>query len=69
MTHEVPWHTIRHTTHVIIKLARGEMPPRPTDPAASARGLNDDLWWLIQKCWSTTAEDRPSTKDMLMMFG
>ncbi|KAJ8595364.1 kinase-like protein [Rhizopogon salebrosus TDB-379] len=69
MTHNVPWHTIRHTTHVIIKLSKGEMPPRPKDPAAAERGLDDNLWWLIQKCWSTNAEERPSTKDVLTMFG
>jgi hypothetical protein len=69
MTHEVPWHTIRHTTHVIIKLSKGEMPPRPKDPAAAARGLDDNLWQLIQNCWSTNAGERPSTRDVLRLFG
>ncbi|KAG2146626.1 kinase-like domain-containing protein [Suillus clintonianus] len=68
MTHEIPWHHIRHTTHVIIKLSRGEMPPRPKDPAASARGLDDRLWLLVQKCWSAP-ENRPSTRDILAFFG
>ncbi|KAG2348679.1 kinase-like protein [Suillus weaverae] len=68
MTHEVPWHNIRHTTHVIIKLSRGEMPPRPTDPAASARGLDDRLWELVKACWSAP-EMRPSTRDILAFLG
>ncbi|KAG2152023.1 kinase-like domain-containing protein [Suillus cothurnatus] len=68
MTHEVPWHNIRHTTHVIIKLSRGEMPPRPKDPAASARGLDDRLWELVKGCWSAP-EKRPSTRDILAFLG
>ncbi|KAG1820388.1 kinase-like domain-containing protein [Suillus subaureus] len=68
MTHEVPWHNIRHTTHVIIKLSRGEMPPRPKDPAASARGLDDRLWELVKSCWSAP-EKRPSTRDILAFLG
>jgi hypothetical protein len=68
MTHEVPWHNIRHTTHVIIKLSRGEMPPRPKDPAASARGLDDRLWELVKGCWSVP-EKRPSTGDILAFLG
>lgn len=68
MTHEVPWHNIRHTTHVIIKLSRGEIPPRPKDPAASARGLDDRLWELVKSCWSAP-ENRPSTRDILAFLG
>ncbi|KAG0705465.1 kinase-like domain-containing protein [Suillus ampliporus] len=68
MTHEVPWHNIRHTTHVIIKLSRGEMPPRPKDPAVSARGLDENLWWLVQRCWSAP-ENRPSTGEILALLG
>ena len=64
MTHEVPWHTIRHTTDVIIKLFTGEMPPRPEDPVVIARGLDDNLWLLTQRCWSTTTKERPSTRDI-----
>jgi len=72
MTHEVPWYNIHNTTHVIIKLSKGEMPPRPQDPAVITRGLDDNLWWLTQRCWSTTAEERPSTKEiqeLLTLFG
>ncbi|OJA14098.1 hypothetical protein AZE42_10008 [Rhizopogon vesiculosus] len=72
MTHEVPWHTIHNTTHVVIKLSKGEMPPRPQDLAVITRGLDDNLWWLTRRCWSTTAEERPPTKEIqeiLTLFG
>ncbi|KAG2118945.1 kinase-like domain-containing protein [Suillus discolor] len=68
MTHQVPWYNIRHTTHVIIKLSRGEMPPRPSDPAATERGLDDRLWELVKGCWSAP-ERRPSTRDILTFLG
>ncbi|KAG2151038.1 kinase-like protein [Suillus bovinus] len=68
MTHQVPWHEIRRTTQVIIKLSKGEIPPRPSDPAASERGLDDHLWELVKSCW-LAPEKRPSARGILAFFG
>ncbi|KAK7061549.1 mitochondrial distribution and morphology protein 10 [Favolaschia claudopus] len=42
-THEQPYNNIKHTTEVVIRSARGEHPPRPTDEKVLKRGLNDEI--------------------------
>ncbi|KAF7352965.1 Mitochondrial distribution and morphology protein 10 [Mycena venus] len=46
-THEQPYNNIKHTTEVVIRSAKGEHPPRPTDARAIQRGLDDNLWALL----------------------
>ncbi|KAF8450802.1 kinase-like domain-containing protein [Boletus edulis BED1] len=67
MTHAMPWATVRHTTQVIIKVADGEKPPRPRDEATIARGLDDHLWEVMQKCWDA-AETRPTVTEVIQML-
>ncbi|TDL22584.1 kinase-like protein [Rickenella mellea] len=42
-------------------LIRDERPSRPPAPAAQ-RGLDDNMWDLMQKCWATRRSDRPGIK-------
>ncbi|KAH0586833.1 hypothetical protein H2248_005679 [Termitomyces sp. 'cryptogamus'] len=42
------------------KTVRGEGPSRPTDVKCLEFGLTDDLWALMEKCWSLFPQDRPS---------
>lgn len=67
MTHAMPWTTVRHTTQVIIKVAAGEKPPRPRDDATIARGLDDHLWGVMQKCWDE-ADIRPTISQVIQIL-
>ncbi|KIJ70260.1 hypothetical protein HYDPIDRAFT_23387 [Hydnomerulius pinastri MD-312] len=67
MTHATPWSTIRHTTQVILKVANNEKPPRPTSEAAKARGLDDHLWEVMQKCWDRV-DERPTMGQLITML-
>lgn len=67
MTHAMPWATVRHTTQVIIKVAEGEKPPKPCDEATIARGFDDHLWDVMQKCWDD-AEIRPTVTEVMQML-
>jgi hypothetical protein len=67
MTHAMPWATVRHTTQVIIKVASGEKPPRPRDEATIARGLDDHLWQVMQRCWDE-AEIRPTVTEIMQLL-
>ncbi|KAF9246931.1 kinase-like domain-containing protein [Melanogaster broomeanus] len=64
MTHATPWCTVRHTTQVILKVALGEKPQRPRDDATIARGLDDHLWEVMQKCWDE-ADKRPTMAELM----
>ncbi|KIJ15246.1 hypothetical protein PAXINDRAFT_134116 [Paxillus involutus ATCC 200175] len=67
MTHAMPWSTVRHTTQVIIQVASSKKPPRPTDEATIARGLDDHLWEAMQKCWDEP-DKRPIMAPLLQML-
>jgi len=58
MTHQPPFSHIRHATEVVIKSSKGELPRRPTEPRVLERGLDDDLWALLNKCWSPRSAER-----------
>ncbi|KIK95129.1 hypothetical protein PAXRUDRAFT_33151 [Paxillus rubicundulus Ve08.2h10] len=67
MTHAMPWSTVRHTTQVIIQVASGKKPPRPIDEATIARGLDDHLWEVMQKCWDEP-DKRPIMAHLMQML-
>ncbi|KAF8143890.1 kinase-like protein [Mycena galopus ATCC 62051] len=68
-THEQPYNNIKHTTEVVIRAAKGEHPLRPTDPKILKRGLDDSVWALLGRCWTTEPMDRATIHDILAYFG
>ncbi|KAF8211333.1 kinase-like domain-containing protein [Mycena galopus ATCC 62051] len=64
-THEQPYNNIKHTTEVVIRSAKGEHPPRPTDPKVLRRGLDDNMWALLVACWATEPLQRPTIQQVL----
>ncbi|KAJ7591214.1 kinase-like domain-containing protein [Mycena floridula] len=65
LTHSQPFANIKHTTEVVIRSSSGEKPPRPTEPRVLERGLNNELWALLNDCWSVEPSDRPSIKQVI----
>ncbi|KAJ7499133.1 kinase-like domain-containing protein [Mycena latifolia] len=69
LTHEQPYNNIKHTTEVVIRSAKGEQPERPTaPPRVLERGLDDNLWSLLCRCWVTVPSQRPRIQEVLGMF-
>ena len=52
-TGEFPFHTFQDVT-AILKIRKGERPPRPIDPA-----LSDDMWAWMRRCWDQNPQLRP----------
>ncbi|KDQ50205.1 hypothetical protein JAAARDRAFT_589916 [Jaapia argillacea MUCL 33604] len=48
-----------------LKLHRKQRPSRPSSAQCLERTLPDDLWSLIEHCWSELPEDRPSAATAL----
>lgn len=44
----------------MLKVLKGERPPRPVTDREKARGLTDDTWSLIQRCWAQNPDERPT---------
>jgi hypothetical protein len=41
-------------------LMQGKRPSRPSHGLSVTRGLTDDVWHLIEACWSQYPDDRPT---------
>jgi len=58
VTEDIPFNQYRSEVQVILALARDERPSRPPN-------MKDWLWDLIQLCWDTDPQVRPSSSEIL----
>ncbi|KAJ3790444.1 kinase-like domain-containing protein [Lentinula aff. detonsa] len=65
LTHQQPYQKIKHTTEVVIRREKGELPERPLEPRILQRGLDDQIWVLLEDCWKTTASERPKIDEII----
>ncbi|KDQ64686.1 hypothetical protein JAAARDRAFT_28325 [Jaapia argillacea MUCL 33604] len=68
ITHDQPFSYVKHTTEVVVKVSLGGSPRRPTDPTMVARGLDDNLWHLMERCWEKDRTRRPTIGDVLKVI-
>jgi hypothetical protein len=68
MTHNQPFREIKHTTEVVIRTSQGIHPARPVDPRAAERGLDDNLWDLLVRCWDQAPSKRPQIHEVLQIL-
>ena len=60
-TGHVPFHTSVRDGTVIKKVLEGSRPPRPDDASL----LSDEIWKVIEMCWSQEPQDRPSAESVI----
>jgi len=65
MTHQQPYSHIRHATEVVIKSSSGELPRRPMEHRVVERGLDNQIWEVLTKCWSRTWQNRPGINEVI----
>lgn len=65
MTGQPPFSHIRRTPEVLIKMQQGERPCRPEGQEIVERGLDDNLWNLLTRCWAAEPEKRPTIHEVL----
>jgi serine/threonine protein kinase len=63
-TGKSPYHYRRNDTVVIMAIIRGERPVKPSaeEIGRSGKGISDDLWALLQLCWSASPKKRPTAR-------
>lgn len=54
-----PFHPGPFGAKTIGKIQNGHRPERPSDPTVVRRGLDDNMWELLQECWSAKPDNRP----------
>lgn len=65
ITHRPPFREIRRTTGVIIAASDGKLPRRPMEEEIVDRGLDDSLWYLLTRCWSSDPSARPTIEEVV----
>lgn len=65
MTDEKPLVHIKHNRDIPFKVISGERPMRPSETKFAQRGLDDEMWELLQECWAEVPESRP-TVDVIL---
>ncbi|KAJ7046529.1 ras guanine nucleotide exchange factor domain-containing protein [Mycena alexandri] len=72
MTGQPPYNNIPRDIAVLHELEQGKIPARP-GRVATDRGLSDDLWAFMRKCWHKKPDSRPSataaTRKLLQLRG
>jgi rRNA maturation endonuclease Nob1 len=68
-TLQPPFHEIPRDITVILRVLGGSRPYRPTQEQCHGRTLPNELWVLLEKCWSPIPADRPSLKDLETTIG
>ncbi|TFK55856.1 kinase-like protein [Heliocybe sulcata] len=69
LTHNQPFAYIKHTTEVVVEVARANRPRRPTEAEVLHRGLDDNLWKVMLACWAHERTDRPSIQTVIERLG
>ena len=63
MSNDVPYSELKTSAQVIVEVHEGRLPSRPSGRDVVQRGLSDELWELMMKCWSRGPDERPSAAD------
>ena len=54
------------TEHRLIPiLEQGKRPTRPSHARSGTRGLNDDMWHLMERCWDQDPTKRPAASQIV----
>ncbi|KDQ11692.1 hypothetical protein BOTBODRAFT_449167 [Botryobasidium botryosum FD-172 SS1] len=58
-TRRDPWAGFS-SARIIFVVSRGELPPRPLSEDVISRGLDDNMWRLMEHCWNLNPSERPT---------
>ncbi|KAG6909569.1 hypothetical protein DXG01_016818 [Tephrocybe rancida] len=53
---------------ISFKTLRGQIPERPTGEEILKRGLTDDIWNLMTRCWAFKPEERPTINEIIKLL-
>lgn len=68
MTAEQPYSNIARDVAVLRELDKGKTPDRP-GRLVTSRGLSDELWLLMRKCWNKKPQSRPTIATIRSKLG
>ena len=63
-----PFHDIKNDFQVINAIRRGKRPSRPSHDLCQTRGLSDEIWGLIETCWTGESSGRPTANRVMQQL-
>jgi hypothetical protein len=60
-----PFYEIHQDHSVVVDVMEGKRPARPLHDLISTRGLSDELWNLIERCWAQNPSKRPTATEVV----
>ena len=63
----IPFHELSNDCAVLLKVVKGIRPSRPIE-VSTACHLDDDIWNLIETCWSSDPNNRPQALDVVQFL-
>ena len=61
----IPFYHIHSIFNVLARVKKGQRPIRPTDELSKVRGLTDEVWDLVEICWSSDPTQRLTATDVV----
>lgn len=65
---EVPFYDIISDHQVSLEVRNGKRPSRPSHDISRTRGLDDDIWSIIQSCWAHEPDRRPAAYQIVELL-
>lgn len=62
LTGQIPYYEFLRDVTVISRIMRGIRPTRP--PSGLASELSDEIWYVMEGCWSTDPSKRPTVNQV-----
>jgi len=62
---QVPFYEIRQDYSVIVPVIQGKRPEFPAGDSSKSRGLNTEVWTLIEACWAQDPMQRPIVEEIV----
>ena len=62
---QYPFLNISHEWLIAKAVMEGQRPARPSHDLSRIRGLTDDIWRLIETCWSQDPAKRPGANQIV----
>jgi serine/threonine protein kinase len=65
---QMPFHDIKKDYKVISAVMDGKRPRRPMHDIGHIRGLDDDIWSIIESCWNQEWAHRPIAHQIVLQL-
>lgn len=62
---QLPFHDLRTDAPVIFAVLAGKRPTYPSHDLGRVRGLDEEIWKLIELCWAEKPEERPTAGQII----